>query len=132
MINKRNVRLMTRMAVYEERDGVRDRRMNAYYRADYCSSQCLRTFVCSTIAFVLICMIAGLCNFESLMLDIYSMNVQDFLMQMVLYYLVFLIIMEAVTVAAALYRTKNARYRLNGYYRNLRKLYDSYKRKEDE
>lgn len=65
MINEGRVRRMARMAAYEQEDGVRDEKINAYFRGDYITKQILITFICATIAFVILFAGYGIYNFET-------------------------------------------------------------------
>lgn len=56
MINEKKVKLMTRMASYEQNKGKEDFKINSYYRKDYVSIKRLYTFFWTTIGYV--CVIA--------------------------------------------------------------------------
>ncbi len=52
MINEKKVKLMTRMASYEQNKGKEDFKINNYYRKDYVSIHRLYTFFWTTIGYV--------------------------------------------------------------------------------
>lgn len=131
MINRQRVRLETRMSVYEHKNGRADGRVNNYFRGDYIASQFLHTFVCTTIAFILLLAVLALYNFEQLMLTIYSMNLASVVVMVITAYLVFLAAFLVITFLVYSYRYKRARKRLGRYYKDLQQLAGSYQREED-
>ena len=56
MLNEERIRLMTKMASYEEGIGKEYLPMKQYYRRDYVSLEMLKTFFTSTIAFGILCL----------------------------------------------------------------------------
>ena len=113
---------MTEMAIYEKHEGNRDRRIDSYFKADYISSQLLKSFLCATFAGVIVAGIYAIYNFEELMLEIYSMDIVAFLKGGLLYYAVFLIFYLALTAWIYSRRYDRMRRNLREYYRDLKEL----------
>lgn len=61
MLNEKRVRLMTRMAMYETKEGKEDFKISAYYQKDYASLNTWITAIWSTIGYIvlvgLICLV---------------------------------------------------------------------------
>ena len=53
MLNENKVKLMTRMAMYEEKQGVEDAKISAYYRKDYASFHTILTFIWVTVGYAI-------------------------------------------------------------------------------
>ena len=53
MLNQNKVKLMTRMAMYEEKEGREDIRISTYYRKDYVSFQTIVTLIWVTIGYAI-------------------------------------------------------------------------------
>ena len=51
MINKDRVRTMTRLAIYEEGQGVADDKMNGYFKNDYIVGHMVGSFVSGTMRY---------------------------------------------------------------------------------
>lgn len=51
MLDKRRVRLMTKMALYEQKEGREDMNISAYYKKDYMSMKLIANFVWTTIGY---------------------------------------------------------------------------------
>lgn len=132
MINEGRVRRMARMAAYEQEDGVRDEKINAYFRGDYITKQILITFICATIAFVILFAGYGIYNFENLIVQIYSMNLQKMLAVVLLAYAAFVGGMILITVLVYTSRYKRARRHLNAYYQDLHRLSVSYRKEKED
>lgn len=129
MIDEKRVRRMTRMAAYEEREGVQDEKVNAYFGGDYVTRQVLLTFISSTVAYIILFGMYAVYTFEDLIGRINQEGFQSFLRQFALYYVVFLIVMTAITIVVYSFRYHRARKHLAAYYRDLQKLSASYRRK---
>ena len=127
MINEQRVRRMARMAAYEETDGRKDRQITSYFRADYLTRQILITFLCSTVAFVLAAAMYAVYHFETLIVDIYDSDLRILVMRILMIYLVFLIIMIAVTIVVYMHRYSRARAHIGAYYHDLGKLSSEYR-----
>lgn len=132
MINEGRVRRMARMAAYEQEDGVRDEKINAYFRGDYITKQILITFICATIAFVILFAGYGIYNFENLIVQIYSMNLQEMLAVVLLAYAAFVGGMILITVLVYTSRYKRTRRHLNAYYQDLHRLSVSYRKEKED
>ena len=67
MLDERKVKLMTRMALYEEQQGREDLKVSAYYRKDYTSLHTLATILWVTIGYVCLVVLLGISVFDKLM-----------------------------------------------------------------
>ncbi len=54
MVREEDVKLMSRIAIYEKREGKTQIPINSYYRSDYIRLNVLKTIVYATIAFALL------------------------------------------------------------------------------
>jgi len=54
MLNFKKIRLMTKLAVYEKKDGKEDIYLSKYYKADYVRLQVLKSIITATIGYGLI------------------------------------------------------------------------------
>lgn len=132
MINRGRVRRMARMAAYEHEDGLSDERINSYFHGDYITKQILVTFLCTSIAFVILYGVYAVDTFERLISRINTIGIQAYLVRLLMVYIVFMVIMIAVTVAVYEYRYHRARKHLAAFYHDLRKLSQSYQREDSE
>ncbi len=54
MLNYKKIRLMTKLAVYEKKDGKEDIYLSKYYKTDYVRLQVIKSIITATIGYLLI------------------------------------------------------------------------------
>ena len=78
MVNEEKIRLMTKAASFEAKEGKKALSMNRYFRGDYISLNLIRAGIDFTIAFVLCAALWAFYNAEDLMANLYKMDLQAF------------------------------------------------------
>lgn len=73
MIDEKKVKLMTRMASYENNEGKEDLKISSYYRKDYAGIHMVYTIIWVTIGYGCLMVLIGFCLFGKLMESL-SMN----------------------------------------------------------
>lgn len=66
MLNDRKIRLMTKLALYEKKEGKDDIRLSKYFRTDYVRLQVLKTAVAVTFSYLLILILIAVYKSEYL------------------------------------------------------------------
>lgn len=127
MLNEERIILMTKMASYEEGEGKKSMALGRYFRGDYISLQLLRAFFCSTIAYLLGFGLYVLYDFETLLADIYKMDLFVFAQNIIKWYAIFVVAYCIITYAVCTYRYARAKKSLKLYYHNLKKLDSLYR-----
>ena len=123
MLNEERVRLMTRMACYEAKEGRKNVAIGNYFRGDYIGLQVIKSVISATIAYILIFAMFILYDFEVFMADIYKMA-----KSVIIYYLIFTVGYAVISYGVYTYRYTRARKSLKTYYNNLKKLSYLYER----
>lgn len=118
---------MTKMASYEEGEGKKSMSLGRYFRGDYISIQLLRAFFCGTVAYLLGFGLYVLYDFETLISDVYKMDLFVFSQNIIIWYAVFVVGYCVVTYAICAYRYARAKKSLKLYYHNLKKLDSLYR-----
>ena len=132
MLNEERIRLMTKMASYEANEGKKNVSIGSYFRGDYIGLQVIRAVISGTVGFFIVFGMYILYNFETLMADIYKMDLLQFGRRVIIAYLIFILLYAAVSYAIYTYRYTKAKKSLKRYYNNLKKLsylYDKETRK---
>ena len=132
MLNEERIRLMTKMASYEANEGKKNVFIGSYFRGDYIGLQVIRAVISGTVGFFIVFGVYILYNFETLMADIYKMDLLQFGRRVIIAYLIFILLYAAVSYAIYTYRYTKAKKSLKRYYNNLKKLsylYDKETRK---
>lgn len=92
MLNEEKVRLMTKAASFEMKEGKKALAMNKYFRGDYISLHMIGAWICYTLAFILCAGLWGFYHLEELMDNLHKMDLMGFGKKMILLYLLFLVI----------------------------------------
>ena len=62
MLNESKVKLMTRMAMYESKQGEEDFKISSYYKKDYRSFHTIATIIWVTVGYAVSCDACGSCD----------------------------------------------------------------------
>ncbi len=128
MINEEKVILMTRMASYEDGKGKRDIKILNYFRGDYIGFQVLKSVISATIVFFLLLGVYVLYHFETLMQDVYNMDLLAFGKSIIILYLCVILAYGVISYVVYSFRYSKAKKSLKTYYSNLKKLSGMYDR----
>lgn len=128
MINEEKVILMTKMAAYESGKGKRDMNVLNYFRSDYIGFQILKSVIAATISFFAILAVYAFYNFETLMQDIYKMDLLAFGKTIVILYLCAVGAYGVISYVVYASRYNKAKKSLRTYYASLKKLAGMYDR----
>lgn len=74
MLNNEKIKLMTKLAVYEQKEGREDIKLSRYYKTDFIRFQILKSIVCVTISYVIVLGVLAFYNMEYLITNAVSMN----------------------------------------------------------
>ena len=92
MLNEERVILMTRMASYENGEGRGNMSIGNYFRSDYIGKEVLKAVICATISFGLCFALYLFYDFEGFMLNIYKMDLLQFVKNILILYAVVVVI----------------------------------------
>ncbi len=126
MINEDKVILMTRMASYETGKGKKDISILNYFRGDYIGFQVLKSVVAATVSFFMVFAVYIFYNFESLMQEIYKMDLLAFGKSIIILYLCTVGAYGVISYVVYANKYNKARKSLKVYYNNLKKLSGMY------
>lgn len=128
MLNEDRIKLMTRMASYEENEGKRNVAIGNYFKSDYIGLQVMKSVVSATIAFMLCFLMYIFYDFEFFMQDIYKMDLLEFGKSVITIYLIVVAAYALITYIIYAYRYNRAQKSLKHYYSNLRHLSGLYEK----
>lgn len=128
MLDEDKVKLMTKLAFYEQTEGKEDFKISEYYRRDYASLHMLCSFLWVTIGYCCIGVLIVIAGLETL-LDKMSMGILiTLIIAVVVGYVVLLIVFGIITSHIYNKKHKDARYRVKLYNHNLIKLLKLYEK----
>lgn len=131
MLNEEKIKLMTRMAAYEENEGKRSMQIGNYFRSDYIGLQVMKSVISATIAFAIVIAMYIFYDFESVMKEIYQVDLLATGKQILIAYVMFVGIYAVITYMIYAYRYTKAKKSLKKYYTHLTELsgfYDEIRR----
>lgn len=128
MLDKRKIRLMTKLALYEQNEGREDMKISAYYKKDYVSMKMIATLIWTTIGYgcaMLLVFAWGMTGWmEKLTLALIVMLVAVILLG----YLALLIITFIITSRISNRKHRDARMRMKRYNHGLLQLMKMYEK----
>lgn len=131
MLNEEKIRLMTQLSLYEKKEGKQDEKADHWFRADYISREMLGTFLCTTVAFVILFLVYAVYHLDDILTQIYTMDVMAVVRRVAGVYLLLLAVMLTITWFVYSYRYRNAQRGLRRYYKTLRRLSQEYGEESD-
>lgn len=122
MLSQERIKLMTKMAAYEENEGKKYMSIGSYFRSDYMGMQVIRSVICGTLAFFLFAGLYVYYHFETMMQDIYKMDLLLLGRRVLFYYIVFIAAYSVITYVIYSFRYSRAKRSLKHYYYHLKQL----------
>lgn len=130
MLNNDKIKIMTKLALYEQNEGRKNLAGAKYYRSDYISLGMINSAIIATLAFILILLCVVVVNIEDLVAAITSLDMIQLGRMLIIIYFAYMIVY--LTIAYIVYRLKydNIKEELKEYDNALRSLYTIYKDEE--
>lgn len=122
MLSQERIKLMTKMAAYEENEGKKYMSIGSYFRSDYMGMQVIRSVICGTLAFFLLAGLYVYYHFVTMMQDIYKMDLLLLGRRVLFYYIVFIAAYSVITYVIYSFRYSRAKRSLKHYYYHLKQL----------
>lgn len=131
MIDEKKVKLMTRMASYENNEGRDDLKISAYYRKDYASYHTVCSVLWVTVGYGFLALLIGACMFDELMDSLSIGVIVTMAATAVIGYFAVVILYGVATYVIYNKRHQKARMRIKKYNHDLTRLLKIYE-KENE
>ena len=131
MLDEERVKLMTRLALYEQTKGQEDFNISAYDRKDYASLHVICSLISVTIGYACVVALVVLAMFDSLMAKMSNGLILFLLLVVFIGYVVVMCIYAGLSSFIFNRKHKQARQRVKKYNHNLIKLLKMYE-KENE
>lgn len=122
MLNEERIKLMTRMASYEEGEGKKNVSVAKHFRSDYVGVQVLKAVICATIAYMIVFGVYIYYDFENFMLNIYKMDLWAFAADALKKYVIFVVAYCVIVYIAFSVKYSHAKHNLKKYFNNLKLL----------
>lgn len=126
MLDEKKIRVMTKLAAYEEGAGKKYMPIAGYFRGDYISKQLILSFICGTIAFLMVAGLLAFCNFETFLSEIYNIDLLEYGKKIGKTYVISMGIYLVCTYIWAVLKYRRAKKSLNSYISVMDKLSKRY------
>lgn len=130
MLNNDKIRVMTKLAIYENRTGKEDIKLSQYYKRDYVRLQILNTVVFSTIGYGLILLLLGAYESEYLIREAVNLDYRAMGMYILGIYAMLLTVYILCTIIGYTLKYNASRKKLYGYHKGLKYLHKLYEEEE--
>ncbi len=132
MLNNRKIRLMSRLAWYEKKEGKGDIKLSTYYKTDYVRLNILKTVIAVTFGYLMILAMITLYQSEYLIANAVNLNYKQIGMTILGIYLVILIVYIVCSAIGYAFYYDSSRKKLAKYFRMLRRLRMIYREEDGE
>lgn len=122
MLNENKVKMMTKMAIYEKNEGKKMLKTARYFKGDFVAFAVLKSIIAATFAYIIMVIMYVMCNFESLIADINSINYTQMGKTLGIYYIAIIIVFSIIAGIVSAYQYEASRKGLKKYFSRLSKL----------
>lgn len=125
MVREENVKLMSKIAIYEKHKGKQEIALSGYYKSDYVRMNVLKTMVSATVTFLTVAVVIVLYQLDYILANIFKLDYERLGMGILLIYIVWLLIYWLVARILYAWRYEKARPNIIDYNHNLKKLQEA-------
>ena len=130
MLDESRIKLMTRMASYEDTEGRNTIPVAEYFRGDYVSFNVVKTAISATIAFVLVLAVYVYYSLENFIADIYKFDLEGMGRRILSVYIVYIAVFTVFSFFFYTYKYNKAKKSIQGYSQALKKLSSMYEEEQ--
>ncbi|MBH1940377.1 hypothetical protein I5677_05635 [Mobilitalea sibirica] len=132
MLNNKKIRLMTKLAVYENKEGKEDIRLSKYYKTDYVRYQILKSIISATIGYALILFMIFLYEMEYLIRHAVDLDYKTLGTYILGIYIIFVAVYGLGSAIGYSMKYDASRKKLAKYYKLLKRLNKLYNEETPE
>ncbi len=129
MVNEDKIKLMTKLAVYEQGEGKKKLPVMQYFQGDYIVFNVIKTFLSITIAYGLILAIGVVLSSQYLMENIQKLSIEQLAGRIIFGYILVQALYLTIALLVYMKRYANAKRSVKRYYNQLKKLSSYYREK---
>ncbi len=132
MLNTNKVRLMTKLALYETKEGKEDIRLSKYYKNDYVRYQVIKSIISATVGYGLILLLIFIYKSENLIRNAVTLNYKVIGTYILGIYIIVIAIYGLGAIAGYSIKYDMSRKKLSRYYKLLKRLNKIYNEETPE
>lgn len=127
MLNNRKIRVMTKLAIYETKEGKDDLRLSKYYKTDYVRYHVLNAIISSSLGYIAILVLLGLYKSEYLISKAVVLDYATIGKYILGIYIIIVALYGLCAMAIYSYHYDKSKKKLDLYYKLLKRLDKIYK-----
>lgn len=127
MLNSKKIRLMTKLAVYENKDGKKDIHLSKYYKTDYVRYQMLKSMISATVGYLLVLALVGVYKMEYIIKNAVTLDYKSVGTYILGIYIMVVTVYGLGSVLIYSLKYDASRKKLAKYYKLLKRLNKIYK-----
>ncbi|MDF2485481.1 MAG: hypothetical protein K0R46_1649 [Herbinix sp.] len=132
MLNTNKVRLMTKLALYETKEGKEDIRLSKYYKTDYVRYQVIKSILCATFGYAFILLLILIYKSEYLIKNAVTLNYKTIGTYILGVYIIVAAIYGLGAMVGYAIKYDLSRKKLSRYYKLLKRLNKIYNEETPE
>lgn len=132
MLNNKKIRLMTRLAIFETKEGKEDIRLSKYYKTDYVRLQVLKSIISTTVGYLLILALIFLYKSEYIIKNAVSLDYKTIGSYILGIYIILITIYGLGSLAWFSLKYEASRKKLTRYFKLLKRMKNIYKEEMPE
>ncbi|NLK28552.1 MAG: hypothetical protein GX306_09460 [Clostridiales bacterium] len=132
MLNNRKIRLMTKLAVFENKEGKEDIRLSKYYKTDYVRYQVLKSIISTTVGYLLILTLIFLYRSEYIIKNAVSLDYKTIGSYILGVYIILITVYGLGSLAWFSFKYDASRKKLSRYNKLLKRMMKIYKEESPE
>lgn len=122
MLDNNKIRLMTKLAIYEKKEGKEDIRLSKYFKTDYVRYQTIKSIICATIGYLLILLLIAVYKSEYIIRYAISLDYKRIGLTVLGIYIIVVAIYGLASIAGYSIKYDISRKKLGHYFKLLKRL----------
>lgn len=127
MLSEEKIRIMTKLARFEEGPGQEALKIQGMYRSDYIGMSLIKNFFAVTIGYVLVLATLAVYHLDFLMEKLHHLNLGVLVAEIILGYVIVLVFYTAITYIVRSIQYAKAKRQIQGYDQELARLEKHYR-----
>jgi len=127
MLNEKKIRLMTKLAMFEQKEGKKELVIDKYYKIDYIRREVFKTILCTTLGYLLLLLTILVYESEYMLQKITTLNYSQIALYAIVIYILLLVVFGLITAMISYVNYDKAKKKMKKYKKNLKMLRLFYK-----
>lgn len=132
MLNNNKIRLMTKLAVYESKEGKEDISLSKYYKTDYVRYQTIKSLISVTFGYALILVLIFMYKSEEIIKKAVTLDYKTIGIYILCFYIILIAVYGLASIVGYSIKYDTSRKKLGRYFKLLKRLNKIYNEETPE